>query len=48
VAAQMLGLGAFDSTNSEQIIEPSPGICAVLGGAGVTEVFHDTREIKSF
>jgi len=38
VAAQILGLDAFDSTNSAQIIEPSPGICAVMGGAGVTEV----------
>jgi len=39
VAAQILGLGAFDSTNSAQIIKPSPGICAVVGGAGFTEVF---------
>jgi len=38
VAAQSLGLGAFDSTNSAQIIKPSPGICAVVGGAGFTEV----------
>jgi len=38
VAAQTLGLGAFDSTNSAQIIEPSPGICAVMGGAGVTDI----------
>jgi len=38
VEAQILGLGAFDSTNSAQIIEPSPGICAVMVGAGVTDV----------
>jgi len=38
VAAQILGLGAFDSTKSAEIIEPSPGICTVLGGAGVTDV----------
>jgi len=38
MAAQILGLGAFDSTNSAQIIVPSPGICAIMGGAGVTEV----------
>jgi len=38
VAAQILGLGAFDSTNSAQIIKPSPGICAVMGGAGFTKV----------
>jgi len=38
VAAQILGLGAFDSTNSAQIIKPSPGICAVMGGVGFTDV----------
>jgi len=38
VAAQILGLGALNSANSAQIIEPSPGICAVIGGAGITEV----------
>jgi len=38
VAAQILGLGAFDNTNSAQIIGTGPGICAVMGGAGVTEV----------
>jgi len=37
-AAQILGHGAFDSTNSAQIIELSPGLCAVMGGAGVTDV----------
>ena len=36
VAVQILGLGAFDSTNSEQIVGPGPGICAVMGGASVT------------
>jgi len=36
VAAQSLGLGAFDSTNSAQIIEPSLGISAVMCGASVT------------
>jgi len=34
VAAKILGLGAFDSTNSAQIIGTGPGICAVMGGAG--------------
>jgi len=38
MAAQILGLGAFDSTSSAQIIEPSPGISAIMGGAGVTDV----------
>jgi len=38
VAAQILELGAFDSTNSAQIIEPSPGIGAVMVDAGVTDV----------
>ena len=38
MAAQILGLGSFDSTNSAQIIKPSPGICAVMCGAGVTDV----------
>jgi len=38
VAAQILGLGALGSTNSAEIIEPSPGICAVMGGDGFTEV----------
>jgi len=36
VAAQILGLGAFDSTNSAQIIGTVSGICAVMGGASVT------------
>jgi len=36
VAAQILGLGAFDSTNSAQIIGTGPGISAVMGGASVT------------
>jgi len=36
VSAQTLGLGAFDSTNSAQIIGTGPGICAFMGGASVT------------
>jgi len=28
--------------STAQITEPSPGICAVMGGAGVTEVKNDT------
>jgi len=36
VAAQILGLGAFDRTNSAQIIGTGPGIRAVMGGASVT------------
>ena len=36
MAAQILGLGAFDSTNSAQIVGPGPGICAVMGSASVT------------
>ena len=38
MAAQVLGLGAFDSTNSAQIIGTGPGIRAGMGGAGVTDV----------
>jgi len=34
VAAQILGLGGIDSTNSALNIGPGPGICAVVGGAG--------------
>jgi len=48
VAAQILGLGAFDSTNSAQIIKPSPGICAVVGGAGFTDVKMGAREQRLF
>jgi len=36
VAAQILGLGEFDSTHSAQIIGTGPGISAVMGGASVT------------
>jgi len=36
VATQILGLGAFDSTNSAQIIGTGPGIRAVMVGACVT------------
>ena len=36
MAAQILGLGAFDRTNSAQIIGTGPGIRAVMGGASVT------------
>ena len=32
MAAQILGFGAFDSTNSAQILGTGPGICAVMGG----------------
>jgi len=35
VAAQILGLGGIDSTNSALNIGPGPGICAVVGGASV-------------
>ena len=38
VAAQILGLGGIDSTNSALNIEPGPRICAVVGGAGGTGV----------
>jgi len=36
MAAQILGPGAFGSTNSAQIIGTGLGICAVMGGASVT------------
>ena len=51
MAAQILGFGAFDSTNSAQIIEPIPEIYAVMGGAGVKDVgaslFQDSDKANS-
>jgi len=38
VAAQILGIGGIDSTNSALNIGSSPRICAVVGGAGGTGV----------
>jgi len=38
VAAQILGLGGIDSTNSTLNIRSGPRICAVVGGAGGTAV----------
>ena len=35
MAAQILGLGGIDSTNSALNIGPGPGICAVVGCASV-------------
>jgi len=35
VAAQILGYGGIDSTNSALNIGPGPGISASMGGAGV-------------
>jgi len=35
VAAQILGLGGIDSTNSALNIGPGPSICADVGGASV-------------
>jgi len=38
IAAQILGLGGIDSTNSALNIGPGPRIGAVVGGAGETGV----------
>ena len=38
VAAQILGLGGIDNTNSALNIGPGPGICVVVGGASGTGV----------
>jgi len=36
----MVGLSGIDSTNSAPSIGPGLGICAVVGGAGVTGVYY--------
>jgi len=41
---KILGVDAFDSTNSAQIIVTGPGLYAVMGGADVTEVHIFTQQ----
>jgi len=40
-AAQILGLGGIERTNSAPNIGPGRGICGVVGGGGVTGVQSD-------